>query len=103
VKVHVTDASPSSGIKRVQARLNYSRKVSCRKHGKKTTCTKRAHRTLRARRGKGGKFTIVANRLKPGTGYSVSLVPFDKAGNKPEFSTITSIRTKPRHRHGFLF
>jgi secreted trypsin-like serine protease len=98
LKVTVTDASPSSGIAKVKATLNYTRKVSCRKHGKRTTCTKHLHRALSAGGGSGGKFTIVAKRLTPGTGYTITLVPFDKAGNRPQFSTITSIRTKPRHQ-----
>jgi secreted trypsin-like serine protease len=103
VKIKVRDASPSSGIAKVRATLNFARKVRCksRKAGaakKKRTCTTRAHRTLRAGAGKGGVFTITVKHLTPGTGYTITLLPIDKAGNRPQFSTITSIRTKPRHR-----
>ncbi|HEY7633621.1 MAG TPA: serine protease, partial [Thermoleophilaceae bacterium] len=103
VKVKVTDSGFSTGISKVNARLNYTRLVSCRKHGKKAKCKRRAHKTLHASRGKGNIFTIVARHLKPGTGYSFSLLPFDKAGNKPTFSTITNVRTQRRHRRGFAF
>jgi secreted trypsin-like serine protease len=104
VTVRVRDAAPSSGIAKVKATLRYSRKVRCtsRKSRAAKTCTKRVRRTLRASAGKSGKFTIVVNHLKPGTGYSISLLPIDKAGNKPQFSTITSIRTKKLHPF-FLF
>jgi secreted trypsin-like serine protease len=98
LKLTITDASPSSGIAKVKATLGYTRKVRCRTHGKRTKCTKHLHRALSATGGKGGKFTIVVKRLTPGTGYRITLVPFDKAGNRPQFSTITSIRTKPRHQ-----
>jgi hypothetical protein len=98
LKLTITDASPSSGIAKVKATLGYTRKVSCRTHGKRAKCTKHVRRALSATGGKGGKFTIVAKRLTPGTGYRITLVPFDKAGNRPQFSTITSIRTKPRHQ-----
>jgi hypothetical protein len=37
--------------------------------------------------------------LPSGTSFSLSLVPFDKAGNRPQFSTITSVRTKAARRH----
>jgi secreted trypsin-like serine protease len=103
VKINVRDASPSSGIAKVRATLNFVRKVRCKSRQagaakKKRTCTTRAHRSLRASAGRGGVFTITVKHLTPGTGYTITLLPFDKAGNRPQFSTITSIRTKPRHR-----
>jgi len=104
VTVRVRDAAPSSGISKVRATLGFSRKVRCKSHKSRAAkaCTKRAHRALRASSSKGGKFTIVAKHLKPGTGYTISLLPIDKAGNKPQFSTITSVRTKKLHPF-FLF
>jgi hypothetical protein len=96
IKVKVRDAAPSSGLGKLRATLNYTRKVRC-KSRKRTNCQKAAHRSLRASAAKKGVFTIVAKHLKPGTGYRIALVPFDKAGNRPQFSTITSVRTKPRH------
>jgi hypothetical protein len=59
-------------------------------------------RTLKAKAGSNGVFTIVAKRLRPGTRYSLSITPVDKAGNKPQLSTITNVRTKSRHRRGLL-
>jgi secreted trypsin-like serine protease len=103
LKVHVTDAAPSSGIAKVRATLSFRRKVKCRSRAGAAaakTCTKRVRRALRVSGGAGGRFTIVARRLAPGRGYTISLVPFDKAGNRPRFPTITNVRTKPRHTRG---
>jgi len=108
VKVHVSDASPSSGIGKLKVTLGWSRRVKCKgRTGKSSTrlartCTKRVRKSLRARTGTGGRFTIVAKHLRPGTGYRLTLVPFDRAGNRPQFSTITNVRTKSRHSSGLL-
>lgn len=103
IKVRVTDASPSSGLARLRATLNYTRKVKC-KNRKRKHCHKAVHRGLRAGTPKKGVFTIVVRHLQPGRGYRIALVPFDKAGNRPQFSTITSVRTRPRHtRFPFFF
>jgi hypothetical protein len=104
VKVRVADAAPSSGIGGVKTVLRWSKKVKCKsqRSGAAKTCTKRMRRTLSAKAGTKGRFTIVAKHLTPGTGYTLSITPFDRAGNKPQFSTITNVRTKPRHRTGLL-
>jgi hypothetical protein len=102
VTVHVTDASPSSGLGKLRATLRWKQKVSCRtskKDGAARTCTKKRSRTLHPRAGKNGSFTVTATRLPSGTSFSLSLVPFDKAGNRPRFSTITNVRTKSARRH----
>jgi secreted trypsin-like serine protease len=103
IKVKVTDAKPSSGLGRLRATLNYTRKVKC-KTRKRKHCHKTVHRSLRAGTPKNGVFTIAIRHLNPGRSYRIALVPFDKAGNRPQFSTITSIRTRPRHtRFPFFF
>jgi secreted trypsin-like serine protease len=105
LKVTVTDpGSPSSGVGKVKATLGFSRKVKCRSRGASAarTCSKHVTRALKVSGGAGGKFTIVANHLTPGKGYTISIVPFDQAGNRPQFSTITSVRTKPRHQRGLF-
>ena len=53
--------------------------------------------TLHAKAGSGGIYTIVAKRLSPSRSYVITLIPFDKAGNRPQFSTVTNVRTQPRH------
>jgi secreted trypsin-like serine protease len=100
LRVRVTDASPSSGIARVTATLSFSRKVKCRGSGAgaSKTCTKRVHRTLRVKGGEDGMFTILAMRLMPRKRYTLSLVPFDNAGNRPQSPTTTNVRTKSRQR-----
>jgi trypsin len=105
LKVTVTDpGTPSSGVGKVKATLGFTRKVKCRSRGTSAarTCTKHVSRALKVSGGAGGKFTIVASHLTPGKGYTISIVPFDKAGNRPQFSTITSVRTKPRHARGLF-
>jgi secreted trypsin-like serine protease len=101
LKVIVTDPAPSSGIAKVKATLSFTRTVKCRKTssaGAAKTCKKTVRRTLQVTGGTGGKFTVVAKHLTPNTGYKIALVPFDNAGNRPQFSTITNVRTKPRHQ-----
>jgi hypothetical protein len=103
LKLTVTDpGTPSSGVAKVRATLSYTTKLTCRKHGRRTTCKKHIHRTLKATASGGGKFTIVAKHLSPGKGYTISLLPFDNAGNHPQFSTITNVRTQSRHPSGLF-
>jgi secreted trypsin-like serine protease len=103
LKMTVTDqGTPSSGVARVKATLSYTKKVSCRKHGRRTTCKKHVRRSLKATAGSGGKFTIVIKHLASGKGYTIALLPFDNAGNHPQFSTITNVRTKSRHPSGLF-
>lgn len=108
VKVRVTDVSPSSGIGKLKVTLGWSKRVKCKtRRGKSSagsarTCNKRVRKSLRARASTGANFTIVARHLRPGTSYTLTLVPFDKAGNRPQFSTITNVRTKSRHSSGLL-
>jgi hypothetical protein len=90
LKLRVTDPPPSSGVGGVNATLRWTSKH------------KQRHRKLTAKAGKNGTYTIVAKGLTPQTHYSFALLPFDQAGNKPAFSTITTVRTKPRHRSGLL-
>jgi hypothetical protein len=101
LSVRVTDASPSSGIARVTATLSFSRKVKCPGAGSgagaSKTCTKRVHRSLRVK-GEDGTFTIVAMRLMPGKRYTLSLVPFDNAGNRPQSPTNLKVHTRSRRR-----
>jgi hypothetical protein len=102
VRIKVTDAQPSSGLAPIRATLRWRQKVACPRRSKTLaarTCFKTRKRVLRAKAGKNGVFTITASKLKPGTGYTITLVAADKAGNKPQFSTITNVRTKPAKRH----
>jgi secreted trypsin-like serine protease len=99
VKLRVRDAAPSSGVAKVKATLSFKHRTRCRvKHSRKTRpCTRRVRRTLHAKAGSGGIYTIVAKRLSPSRSYVITLIPFDKAGNRPQFSTVTNVRTQPRH------
>jgi trypsin len=99
VRINVTDALPSSGLAPVRATLRWRQKTACPRKSKKRACFKTRKRVLRPKAGKNGVFTITASKLKPGTGYTITLVASDKAGNKPQFSTITNVRTKPAKRH----
>lgn len=99
VRIRVTDAQPSSGLAPVRATLRWRHKVACPRKSRSRTCFKTRKRVLRAKAGSNGVFAISASKLTPGTGYTITLVAADKAGNKPQFSTITNVRTKPARHH----
>jgi hypothetical protein len=99
VRIRVTDAQPSSGLAPVKATLRWRQKTACPRKSKARTCFKTRKRVLRAKAGSNGVFSISASKLTPGTGYTITIVAADKAGNKPQFSTITNVRTKSARRH----
>ncbi len=106
-RVSVRDAAPSSGHRKgqghaalhaqgqVQEPQVERRQAEGAARGASTAgCARRPARTACSR--------SCARHLRPGTGYTITLLPFDKAGNRPQFSTITSVRTKKLHPF-FLF
>jgi trypsin len=75
VTVRVTDAEPSAGIRRVTGTVRYKR--TCRRHGRRTTCT----RTLRvhAKHSRGTTWTFSLKRLPRGRA-DIAIVAVDRAG-----------------------
>jgi hypothetical protein len=98
VRVKVTDRAPSSGIARVRALLAWTRKARCARHSRAAakSCTKRVQKSLTAHAKAGGIYVIVAKGLKPATRYTLTLVPFDKAGHRPRVAVTTTFKTKPQ-------
>jgi V8-like Glu-specific endopeptidase len=81
LKVSVSDARPSSGVKGlvVQATRTVTRR--CRRHGRSTTCTSRSVRSLHATRAASGRYTIVLSRPRSGR-YRFAVLAVDRAGNR---------------------
>jgi hypothetical protein len=75
VTVRVTDPSPSSGIRRVTGTVSW--KASCRKGGRRTTCTKT--RRVSARNTSGATWTFTLPRLPRGSAV-ISIVAVDRSG-----------------------
>jgi hypothetical protein len=53
-------------------------------------------KSLTAHAKAGGIYVIVAKGLKPATRYTLTLVPFDKAGHRPRVAVTTTFKTKPQ-------
>jgi secreted trypsin-like serine protease len=96
VNMVVTDANPSSGIAKVEAKLRWRTLVAC-KSNKKRRCTRMKTRTLTAHSLGGDHFLVTVNRLKPGN-YTLLLTAVDKAGNKQRKATRTTLTVKKRRR-----
>jgi hypothetical protein len=75
VSLRVTDPAPSSGIRRVTGTVTW--KASCRKGGRRTTCTRTAR--VSGTKGSGTTWTLRLPRLPRGTA-SVAAVAVDRSG-----------------------
>ena len=91
VNALVADATPSSGIARVTAKLRWRTVVACKSAKKR--CTRMKTKTLSAKAIGGGHYLVTATRLKAGT-YTLILTAYDKAGNKQQKPTHTTLRVK---------
>ncbi|HEY1449339.1 MAG TPA: serine protease [Solirubrobacteraceae bacterium] len=79
VTVRTSKGSGDAQVTRVEAKLLFTRKLACRKHGRRAKCTRTFTRKLAARSIGGERFSIVAGDLKPGP-YTMTLVAIDKLG-----------------------
>jgi hypothetical protein len=75
VSVRVTDPAPSSGIRRVTGTVTY--KQSCRKKGRRTTCTRT--RRVSGKKGTGTTWTLKLPRLPRGSA-TISIIAVDRSG-----------------------
>jgi hypothetical protein len=75
ITVRVTDPAPSSGIRRVTGTLTW--KQACRKHGRRTTCTK--SRRVSATHTSGTTWRLRLPRLPRGRA-AISIIAVDKSG-----------------------
>jgi trypsin len=89
VTVRVTDRSPSSGIRRVAGTVRY--KQACRRHGRRTTCTKTYRVTARHASGSTWRFRL--KRLPRGTA-SIAVVATDRAGRVQSRAAKLSFRVR---------
>jgi secreted trypsin-like serine protease len=97
VNVHASRGAGAALVTAVDAKLTFTRKVSCRKHGKRASCKRTFKRKLAARATPGGHFVILATGLKPGP-YTLTLVAIDKAGIRQVRATKVSLLVKPVRR-----
>jgi hypothetical protein len=75
ISVRVTDAAPSSGIRRVTGTLRW--KQACVRNGRRTTCTR--SRRIAARQASSSTWTLRTPRLPRGRA-SIAIVAVDKSG-----------------------
>jgi trypsin len=90
VTVRASKGSGDALVTKVEAKLSFTRRLACRKHGRRTTCKRTFARKLAARNAGGGRFSIVAGDLKPGP-YTLTLVAIDKLGLRQAHATKVAL------------
>jgi secreted trypsin-like serine protease len=91
VNMVVADPMPSSGIAKVDAKLRWRTVVACKSAKKR--CTRMKTKTLKAQSIGGDHYLVIVSHLKTGN-YTLILTAVDKAGNKQQKSTYTTLRVK---------
>ena len=97
VNVRASKGTGAALVTAVDAKLTFTRRVPCRRHGKRTTCKRNFKRKLAARATPGGHFVILASGLKPGP-YMLTLLAIDKAGIRQLHATKVSLLVEPPRR-----
>jgi secreted trypsin-like serine protease len=97
VSVRASQGVGAAAVKGVEARLTFSRRVSCRRRGKRTTCRRTFRRRLAATAMPGGRFVIHATGLKPGA-YTLTMTAVDTVGIRQTHPTILALAPKPARR-----
>jgi hypothetical protein len=93
VDVKVTDSGFSAGVKGVIASVTTSVKRSCRRHGRRTTCTRMVKRPLRAVRRSRGRYRITLARPSRGV-QRFAVLAVDKAGNRQLRPAVRRVRVR---------
>jgi len=93
VNVRVADALPTSGIREVRATLTWKVRSTCKRRGRRVSCLKTKSLRASVKAIGGGHFLITTGRLARG-GYTLSVLPFDKAGNRPRSATTVTLRVR---------
>jgi hypothetical protein len=93
LSVTVADAGYSSGIKTVQASVKSTYRSTCRKHGRKVTCTKHKTGKTSVKALGATRFQIVASKLPVGK-QLFTLVAIDVAGHRQSLPTRKTVTTK---------
>ncbi|HEY2216869.1 MAG TPA: trypsin-like serine protease, partial [Solirubrobacteraceae bacterium] len=90
VMVRASKGSGEAQVTKVEAKLLFTRKVACRKHGRRARCTRTFTRKLVARKTGGERFSIIAGDLKPGP-YTIVLAAVDKLGLRQAHATKVAL------------
>lgn len=93
VRLSAVDPAPTSGLRRVSARLRGTAKVACRKDGRRTTCARTRTRTVTTKQVGGDRYLLTTPRLPRRTTVRVALTATDVAGHA---SRVASARLRTR-------
>ncbi len=90
ITVRASKGSGDAQVTKVEAKLSFTRRIACRRHGRRARCTRTFTRRLAARNIGGERFSIVAGDLKPGP-YTVTLAAVDKLGLRQAHATKVAL------------
>jgi hypothetical protein len=93
LRVQVTDAGFSTGIRALDVRVTSRYRSTCRRGGKRVRCTRTRTRTLRASRTGVVTFRVLASDLPVGT-HRFTVFATDNAGHRQVLPAVTTLRTK---------
>jgi hypothetical protein len=93
LSVSVTDAGFSAGIKTVDATVTSTYRTTCKRKGRRVSCTKHKTRKLSAKKLASTKFQIVASKLPVGK-QLFQLYAVDKASHRQRLATKKTVTTK---------
>jgi hypothetical protein len=93
LRVRVTDAGFSTGIRALEVRVTSRYRSTCRRNGKRVRCTRTRTRTLRASRTGVVTFRVLASDLPVGT-HRFTLRATDNAGHRQVMATVKTLKTK---------
>jgi secreted trypsin-like serine protease len=99
VQVRASQGIDGAPITKLAATLSFTRRVACRKHGRRATCRRTFTRKLTAHRLAGERFSVLAGELKPGA-YTVTLLAIDKLGVRQERATRVALELKAAAKRG---
>jgi secreted trypsin-like serine protease len=93
VDVRVSSGTGAARVTSVDAKLAFTRKLACRRDGRRAICTRTITRKLAAKQISGAHFAIVATRLQPGR-YTLALRAVDSAGLRQTHATTVALLVK---------
>jgi hypothetical protein len=98
VTIRVSDAGYSAGVRSVTARLTTTYRTTCRRKGRRRPCTRSVRKTLRARAGKSGTWSVVASGVRYGR-QRFTFTAVDRAGNRQAHATTATLTVKRPAKH----
>jgi trypsin len=93
VTVRASKGTGTAAVTKVEATLSFVRRVSCRKHGRRSTCRRLLTRRLGARPLGSERFSVTATGLRPGP-YTMALVAVSGAGTRQTHATSVPLLLK---------